>query len=550
MVRPYIDGNGAHISLPSETYTFIGKEIYGPKTIHSGNHEYTVVGAGLHLDLQRLRNDSVFNVNVERGWTWQFEPMRNNRPMKIDPVNITLTNRLTGEKKLFHNVTSAISERLTGHKSDWDLLIESDYYETVNVPVGTNYELKPKSVRPAVVSGAAGRTANATVHGNNRTVSTKPNNKTGVTITGRDNSADNEQVLRDRRRKQYLTYGAMGLAGCLIVAGVIWLCVSLFGGDATKPNPDDNSELVADNTDTEETKVTKTFEFVICDASDTHDAISNETMKRLTVAVSPNNETEIKNPTNPYPYKVTFTPEKDAKVVVNVSLDGIELFKETASLDNLKDCDIILNVKESEIKYYLNLVGPNGAEYVKNERNYNNITNAITNLKDRNLALATRLLDLTKAYYTPTEPPKSEAKRGPEVGGTIKAVFEQITSTYDDVNSTEAVTPQEKTRKAALLAVLKDITDGKCPQSAAGLSPAQQRIVKKLIELNKKINDVKDRTEKAKLQRDFQRGLCTNPQGKFVTGATAKAQLSLNTAQTALKVKVPEEREDSYEEDN
>ena len=83
LIRPIlVESNETSLNLSSDSFTFYGKEIYGRKTIKSGNPEYTIDPTTSVLDLQRCNNGSTVNVYVRRGW----ELINLNRKKQNPPI--------------------------------------------------------------------------------------------------------------------------------------------------------------------------------------------------------------------------------------------------------------------------------------------------------------------------------------------------------------------------------------------------------------------------------------------------------------------------------
>lgn len=353
LIRPFIvDSNGVSFNIPSDNYTFYGKEIYGHKTIKSGNPEYSIVGPSVNLDLQRVQNGATININVERGWLWQFTPMLNNRPATIKPVNITLINRYNGDRKTFTNVTSAISEKLSGNQSEWEMIIESDYYKEVKVPVNTPYRLDPKPVSQHTTSPSVNNVkGGSSVNPLNRTTLTGQNDQ-GLKISkGEQHTAKDSEQIRREKNKRYMTYGAAVIVACLLVLGGIWGYKALFEVKKTgRAQKNDIEQIVEDSKN--ETKYL-TLSFVGIDG----DQLSQSTIDKLTLTFDPEQNVEL-NPDGTG-YCVKYNPDNDPtdNVKINVSYVGCNLlsedYKSTFEIKDLPDVVTVeLSVKESDINLY------------------------------------------------------------------------------------------------------------------------------------------------------------------------------------------------------
>lgn len=349
VVRPFIvDSNGASFNIPSDSYIFYGKEIYGSKTIKSGNPEFSIVGAGANLDLQRVQNGATININVERGWLWQFAPMCNNRPATIKPVNITLINRYNGDSRTFPNVTSVISEKLSGNQSEWEMVIESDYYKDVRVPVNTPYRLDPKPVQQRTTTTPTGNNGNGgrTVSPHNRTTSIGQNGQGLRLSKGDQHTAKDSEQIRREKNKRYMIYGAAVIVACLLVFGGIRGVKKLLG-EREDPYPHN--------------WITKQIVFSLNDDSDQPE-IEAENLRYLDLKVESQSQmVTIENTDSNCIKNITYdTNTKNDSIIVKVTFnrfensDSIIFAIKNIAIDDLTErpIPIVLSVRNSEISSY------------------------------------------------------------------------------------------------------------------------------------------------------------------------------------------------------
>lgn len=383
LIRPVIvDSNGASFNIPSDSYTFYGKEIYGRKTIKSGNPEYSIAGVGSNIDLQRFQNGTTININVERGWLWQFKPMRNNQSAVIKPVNITLINRYNGDCRTFTNVTSAISQKLSGNPGEWEMVIESDYYDDVRVPVNSPYGLNPKSIqqRTNTPAGTNGNSGHAAASHNSRTVATGQNTQ-GLKISkGDQHIAKDSNQIRREKNKRYMKYGAMFVSVCLLISGCIWGYKALVGEDKNEQKADssDQEEFVEGGTQGDEGTQIKNIALHFIGIDD--DPISKATVDKLTITLEP--AQIVESASNRYNYTVKYNPisKPTDKLKINVSYVGCGLlaedFKNIFEIQDLPGAVTVkLSVKESDIKLYDKIVqGVDAKNYADVEEKVRNIT--------------------------------------------------------------------------------------------------------------------------------------------------------------------------------
>lgn len=197
-IMPVLEFNGTYINIPSETFTFQGKEIYDIKKIKSRGSDYIIKRGSEQIDLRRLHDTCIVEVESCFTITALFNQPEDNLK------RITFINNSTGvstEKE----VTNRLEVTLPGKREDYSYTIESHYYErvtgslpasgaqiqfprlmakrTVSAPVVNNLN---RSKRPTVTSGAVPKstlrqndtkTQQGGVHLNSGTMEQKPKPK-------------------------------------------------------------------------------------------------------------------------------------------------------------------------------------------------------------------------------------------------------------------------------------------------------------------------------------------------------------------------------------
>lgn len=502
LIRPYIvDSNGATFNIPSDSYTFYGKEIYGRKTIKSGNSEYSIVGPAANLDLQRVQNGATININVERGWVWQFAPMRNNQPATVKPVNITLTNRFNGDRRSFTNVTSAISEKLSGNPSEWEMVIESDYYKDVRVPVNSPYRLDPKTIQqyPNSPAGNGGRNVNPS----HRTKSTGQNNQGLRISTGDQHTAKDSEQIRREKNKRYMTYGIAAVVACLYAFGGFWCYKALFGDDKDKTEKEDVKLIVEDS---QNEKKNFTLSIVGIDG----DPLSQSTIDKLTLTFDPEQIVELNSDGNVYCIKYNPNNNPTDKVKINVSYVGCDLLaKDYKNIFEVKDLpDVVtvnLLVKESHINLYDKIeAGVSAEDYDDYENKVRDIAGNI------NASYGIVLYNL----LSPQKPQTSELTKGQKEEksvkedsseNTIRDAFDKLTLDSNTLEGISTQNDQERKRKEALLKVLADLKSARenleiIPNiTEQNLHPDQKKVIQGLKQVYNRIMSSKDESRKRTL---------------------------------------------------
>ena len=134
-IMPVLEFNGTVINIPSETYTFQGKEIYGPKRIKSRGTEYRVRRESENLVLRRLQDTCI--IQVEHCFSFRiFFNQPEDKPKRI----IFKSNY--GQFP-FTDVTNHLEAVLPGYQEEYSYTIESPYYEreTGYLPAGLQIQL-------------------------------------------------------------------------------------------------------------------------------------------------------------------------------------------------------------------------------------------------------------------------------------------------------------------------------------------------------------------------------------------------------------------------
>ena len=134
-IMPVLEFNGTFINIPSETYTFQGKEIYGPKRIKSRGTEYRIKRESENLDLRRLQDTCI--IQVEHCFSLRiFFNQPEDKPKRI----IFKSNH--GQFP-FTDVTNHLEAELPGYQEEYSYTIEAPYYEreTGYLPSGSQIQL-------------------------------------------------------------------------------------------------------------------------------------------------------------------------------------------------------------------------------------------------------------------------------------------------------------------------------------------------------------------------------------------------------------------------
>lgn len=219
-----VDKDGIPTNIPTNPYTFEGKELYeGVKTLQCGNENFVVKQESKNFDLRRYTNGSTFYVQVEQAFRWQWDFGIQNQLKTI-----IFTNLRTGKRIPFNNVKQFFSELLPGHQEDWTFSIKSDFYDDYEgklPPIGQNlrFELKPKprSSQTNPITKTANKTHSISAESRQTlpaiTSSTSKKHDGGVHLNANSGSENKTK----RNKLQPIIIGGVGLLVIVIVL-LLW----------------------------------------------------------------------------------------------------------------------------------------------------------------------------------------------------------------------------------------------------------------------------------------------------------------------------------------
>lgn len=352
VVRPsLVDSNGSSYPLSTDSWTFIGKEIYGGKTLKSGNNEFTVENS--FLDISRMQNDDTLRIYVRRGWNWNFDPVVNGRRMPIKPVTITLRNRYTGAQEVLHNVTRATSRVLSGTSQEWDIQIDSDYYKSITGPANTPFRLEPK-LSSSTNAGNNDITQPHKVQRGGNSARTHGNTGQSIKLTKGENDSAKEQArIEAEKKKCLIQYGIYAIVAIICCAGGWW------GYSVWSKDKDKDGDITPDSK-----WVTKNVIFSLEDGSANQSKIEAENLALLDVIVT-SNSVKIEDGKNAYSKSITFDPKNSTdSIFLVVSFNKakeetpIIFASKKYAVNKLREGSksVVLSVKNSELDSYRSLV--------------------------------------------------------------------------------------------------------------------------------------------------------------------------------------------------
>lgn len=552
ILRPLIvESNGSRYPLSTDSWTFRGREIYGLKTIKSGNSEYAIEPDSSSIDLQRLREGATHNVYVSKGWIWNFNPIdeRTQLPVNLKPVTITLTNKYAGVQRKLTNITGAISERLTGSPQEWEMKVDSDYYESFCVPVNTGYRFIPKKRQPIPSTNGNSNVGHRTsIQRGGTDTRTQGNSNQSFKLSGGGNDSAKEQSrIEAEKKRRLIQYGIYAVLAIICCVGGWW------GYSVWNKNKDKDG-----NTTPDSTWVTKNVIFSLEDGSVNQPEIEAENLALLDLTVA-SNSVKIEEGENIYSKSFTYKPENaNDTIIIKVAFNKtgnsepiIFAFKRYA-IDELKDGvnHVVLSVKNSELTSYRELyagtiptnLGSQITRLSDGDKAMRAYALHLVNLKNDIEANAKALADAEKAKLQAekeriaAEKAKSDAeKKHQSATGSDATKDNEIRKGLDDagisLDRLNEIIPQnnaERYRIVALRSVLGSLQNGKCPKNSKNLSRAQKQIVDRLIARNEELIALPaDNPEKQNKLNAFSEGL----------KAKNKGVNSIFTARAALKVR-------------
>lgn len=491
LIHPVIEeSDGSSYSLSTNSWTFRGKEIYGNKTIKSGNSEYIVESDCSHIDLQRLRDGMQYNVYINKGWTWNFYPhdTLTGRRVSIKPVDIELKNRRTGISRKFSHVTGAVSEPMPGDERDWIMEITSDYYDPItSAPNGGDYTFVPKRQPSYGDEYSRADVQKSRTHASSQGHSSSNESLTSSKST---NYTAKERVRIEAEKKKRLLFYCIFVVGAIICSIVGWWAYTKF--IPTELDEKNIGKQIAAN------KATKKVSFRFLDYD--KDELKDVTIEKLDISFGSDSVVSKSEDGKSYiiAYNPTANPSQKVKIIV--SFQDINMLEkefqnifEIQALDSI--IDIPLSVKTSDINVFETL-----EKGIKPKR-YDDYRDKIigeNGIISRNKEYGELLINKLGNKPDNTGTQKESESKGDENNGAeskIPADLDGIDLTVDELNKKvgkEYESDPAKQRITTLKSILTGFKTAKVPTRIDNLSREQKKIVNNLFEINKKINESKD----------------------------------------------------------
>lgn len=500
-IAPVIqESDGTRYNLSSESFKFIGKEIYGPKTLKSTNPHFIIKPESAVLDLQRLNDGATCHIQVESGSVLEWRFTTSNDVAK----NIKLTRRGTYQTINIPNVTGYLYRDLPGDLSEWDYTIEAQGYFTLSGNLGSpaSLELKPKPV-PSTP-------ANPARAGNSSMVTSRSN----VPQFGKLIFSDGGNVTKKRREEKKLNIKKLLLVAVpfvvLLVVGISVDWSKMFNGENTEQQPDPKDE--------EYKTVTKTINVTFID----HSGDGLKSYKDSLVVNVDVDEDSIKwksNDNDQYEFTAVENVEKNICFWVTCKECTDTLCKYEVKFKDVKNEESIelkLNVCESALKLYYQLLSSNNKDSITKKdfdpikNSYGSCVGSTDDGQPKN-GNENFLQRITKLYENVSKKVVKEEPSSGNVNSNNPPRFCNVTLTLDQVKDSKGKTDEEKNRLNKLKTILEGFKEGIVPENSDGLSNifidtdhgyrlSQKQIVDDLI----KIYDSADDQKKQDIRRNIQ----------------------------------------------
>lgn len=251
-IMPKMVKDGEELNIPSESYTFVGKEIYKRIRIESGNANFAIKNP--ELDITRIPDGGKCIIPVVEGNNIEIDFTGLNKSKEI-----TLTNRKDGKEYSYKDVTDRFSVTIPGKREDYSYRITSDYYETVNGVLSKGeikvyLRAKAQVGTPRGSQGSGGSTCGQRTHNttNNPVVVASPGKPNGGgTIKLNPGNPQDNSAAKSKLKK---------IVSAIALVTIVLVCALGFVfKDKWFPSDAD--------TETNLCKVTKTVEFIVQDNS-------------------------------------------------------------------------------------------------------------------------------------------------------------------------------------------------------------------------------------------------------------------------------------------
>ena len=532
-----VETDGTKVPLSTESFKFIGKEIYGRKILQSTNPQYSIRTEYSTIDLQRLSDGATCHIQVESSCILE---MRFSYPYDV-PKTIKLKRRNTNQGITIPNVTSYLNRPLPGELTEWDYTIESKEYQTASGHLGNQQQLilHPKPITNAPVTTV--RPGNNMSHDtSNKNVSQKGTLK----LSGGSESKKESQKDNKLNIKKVLLV-TMPLFAILLYIGISWQ----FNIWPWNDKQQGESPIQPENDEIE--SVTKTVIFKFIDYTNDYLDENGDYKKNKglepNVSLVPDVDDNIKDTwlgnQDTTRWEYTALENCDGKIHCKVLFDKITICDSVIQFDKIKNDQIIklkLNVRTSAIVLFkklfnvkTNLTNRNWKELKDDYSNFEKLIKEDTNPNNSFYEKIKELYDNVKNNFAPiTQDTGLSEQIDEKPAPIIRTELETLSKldcTYDEIISIETILKRDKRlnkekidnipvakRILALKGTfntLKNGFNGRWLPSTNDLSQEQAKFISEIIGPNeKKINAVgkRGKFKTIKSMKDFKDKLIEN----------------------------------------
>lgn len=470
-----VETDGTKVPLSTESFKFIGKEIYGRKILQSTNPQYSIRTEYSTIDLQRLSDGATCHIQVESSCVLE---MRFSYPYDV-PKTIKLKRRNTNQGITIPNVTSYLNRPLPGELTEWDYTIESKEYQTASGHLGNQQQLilHPKPITNAPVTTV--RPGNNMFHDtSNKNVSQKGTLK----LSGGSESKKESQKDNKLNIKKVLLV-TMPLFAILLYIGISWQ-FNIWPWNDDKQQGE--SPIQPENDEIE--SVTKTVIFKFIDYTNDYLDENGDYKKNKglepNVSLVPDVDDNIKDTwlgnQDTTRWEYTALKNCDGKIHCKVLFDKITICDSVIQFDKIKNDQVVslkLNVRTSAIVLYKELYTIVEEERILDSKTWNKYDKAVTKCIDKNQNSNEEFRDGLKKLFDKIRKPdslqggsqsKDESPVPEEEVNKIREVFDKVILEYGKLPDPE--NEDERTRRTALEKVLMRIKAGRVPDNSDNLS--------------------------------------------------------------------------------
>lgn len=355
-----VETDGTKVPLSTESFKFIGKEIYGRKILQSTNPQYSIRTEYSTIDLQRLSDGATCHIQVESSCVLEM-----GFPTPYDvPKTIKLKRRNTNQGITIPNVTSYLNRPLPGELTEWNYTIESREYQTASGNLGNQQQL---ILHPKPVTNTPVTTVRPGYNMSHDT-SVKSVSQKGTLKLSDGSNNKKESTKENKLNIKKVLLVAMPLFVILLYVGISWqFKIWPWDNDSLKKESKQEEKISPTEPEIEqEHKVTKIVKFTFLDTYSTPEEIDKEYINDLILKGIIKLECKLGDSINKpnildlSTFNISANDNNSDIVKLVISINDINITdnifeKRFDSLAETQNEDIQLNVLKSEIELYVKI---------------------------------------------------------------------------------------------------------------------------------------------------------------------------------------------------